>query len=243
MQQKFSPIVALAFLVTFGLAALLTVRFQAVKTADRFVIPPPEYIEYFHFGFNESMADSFWLRWVQDVDLCMTYGGKAKAAAPIPEDQRDPLLYTPRYKMCDNSWGFKMLDTITKLAPRFMMPYIAGATTLSVLIEDYEGASVIFDRGLKVYPEDWTLSYRAAYHFTYDRGDVAKAAILLERAASLGGPIWLKSLASRMYTRAGQVELGLSVLENYRQLVEGNKVAEKEVDQRIQELRRKLKEP
>lgn len=244
MEKRFSPALFLGFLFCFALTVPLTRLWQQSDLKkDRFLIPPPEYIEYFHFGFNESMADSFWLRWVQDVDLCVVYNGEAEKLQPLPQETQDRLTYVPRYKKCDNSWAFKMLDTVSKLAPRFMMVYVGGATTLSVLIEDYEGASVIFDRGVKTYPNDWTLNYRAAYHFLYDRGDTARAAELLVNAADHGGPVWLKSLASRLYSRAGRAELGLSVLESYRQLVQDNPQALKEVDQRIERLRSDLKGP
>lgn len=243
MERKFSPALTIAFCILLALSAALSSQSLRPSNKERFLIPPPEYIEYFHFGFNESMADSFWLRWIQDLEVCMTYTHKPTMLDQPTIDQDEARFHTPRYKNCDNSWAFKMLDTVTKLAPRYLMAYIGGAVSLSVLVEDYEGASVIFDRGTTVYPKDWTLLYRAAYHFLYDRKDFAKAARLLEQSAANGAPIWVKSLASRLYTKSGQVELGLNVLQSYRAQVEGNKIAEQDVDKRIAELKKQLKEP
>ncbi len=187
----------------------------ANHATERFLYPPPELIEHFGFGFHESLADSFWLRWIQDSDTCQTY---LKPVEFFDTDKKAPLdtWVSPRHKNCDNSWAFKMLDAVTKLAPKFKMPYQAGAISLSVLTEDYEGASVIFDRGLAAYPNDWNIAYQAAYHEMFDKKNFARASELLVRAHSLGGPAWLPLLAARLVSKEGQIELGIRILENYR---------------------------
>lgn len=205
---------------------------------DKFLAPPPEHLEMFHFGFRESMADSFWLRWIQDNDVCQAYLPQ-KNKIEKKEEDTNPLTSNPRHKICDQSWGFKMLDMASKLAPKFIMIYWAGAPTLSILVEDYEGSTVLYDRGLKEYPNDWKLLYRAAYHYQFDKKDLPKAAELLNRAGDNGAPVWVKSLASRLYTAAGQLELGLSTLEAYRKTLDDEE-AIKKVDERIAELRRQL---
>lgn len=208
---------------------------------EAFLAPPPEYIEYMHFGFSSSLADSFWLRWIQDGDRCQFYFGKVQeleATPDIKSAMAKDITFNPRHKMCDNSWGFKMLDAVTKLDSRFKMPYLAGTMSLSVLVEDYEGATALFERGLTVYPDDWSLNYRAAYHFLFDKKDVARAAQLLTHSAEVGGPDWLRSLAARLYTQAGQIELGLAALLNYRKAFENssNPKGLAELDKRIADL-------
>jgi tetratricopeptide (TPR) repeat protein len=216
-----------------------------IKTANegKFLAPPPEHIEKFEFGFRESIADSLWLRWIQDSDSCQTYLSPMKIIEN-PEagyEESDKLVRNIRYKNCDHSWGFKMLDAVSKLAPRFKMVYWAGPITLSVVVEDYEGASVIFNRGLEVYPNDWILLYRAAYHFLYDRQDLTRAAELMQRAGENGAPIWVQSLAARLYTKAGQIELGIQSLENYLKGIEKPEARES-VEKRLAELRKQLAE-
>ncbi len=238
MEKKIS----VPFILTLLAFAALTVVLHP-KTAptaeNKFLAPPPEHIEHFHFGFRESMADSLWLRWIQDNDSCQTYLAPARPLLVVQEDKDDVLITNPRHKICDQSWGFKMLDAVTRLAPKFLMPYIAGAITLSVVVEDYQGASIIFERGLNEYPKDWSLLYRAAYHFLYDRKDYPKAASLLERSAANGAPQWVHSLAARIYSRAGQLELGLESLLIYRKTLD-NPVAIKQVEARIAELQKQL---
>ncbi len=209
-----------------------------VTETRRYLNPPPEYIEQFHFGFRESVADSLWLRWIQDSDACQAYLG-APAAQPIP--QAIDGIATPRNKFCDNSWGFKMLDAVTKLAPRFKVPYLLGAVMLSVLVEDYEGAKIIFDRGIENYPTDWSLLYRASYHYLFDRHDLVHAAELLERAKQAGAPYWLSLLAARLYSKAGQAKMGIPILENLRKSLT-NEEAIRDIDRRIQALKDRLNE-
>jgi hypothetical protein len=133
-----------------------------------------------------------------------------------------------------------MLDAVTKLDPLFKMPYLAGAIALSVMTEDYKGASVIFDRGLEVYPKDWNLAYRASYHYLFDLHDTERAAKLLIQAADNGGPYWTRLLAVRLYSKQGQLTLGLSILESYRKTLKDEKQI-KDIDRRIAALKREMR--
>ena len=211
------------------------------ESSAKYLNPPPELIEHFHFGFRHSMADSFWLRWIQDSDSCQTY------LKPVEflkvEGDPNKMALAPRHKVCDTSWSFKMLDTVTKLDPKFWMPYLAGASTLAILVEDYEGATKIYERGLQYYPNDWQFLYRAAFHYQFNLGDKERAAGLLIRAEKNGGPNWLQLSASRLLTEVGQMEFALSNLEEYRKGVEdhANKVGLDSLDERIRVLKEKIK--
>ncbi len=239
-RRKFDWICSLLVLGLFFSLTLILGNLEPAINEKKtlYLAPPPEQIEYFTFGFSESVADSLWIRWIQDNDVCQQYAG-AKSLNPLPPNTGE--FANPRHKVCDNSWSFKMLDAVTRVSPKFKMPYEAGAITLSVLTEDYEGAKLIFDRGVKVYPTDWTLLYRAAYHYLYDRNDLPRAAELLTQAAEHGAPDWLKLLASRLYSKAGQIELGLANLITYREGIKDNPEALKRVDERIADLQQKLR--
>ncbi|MGE3681870.1 MAG: tetratricopeptide repeat protein [Bdellovibrionales bacterium] len=211
---------------------------KAITKADSYLNPPPEMIEHFTFGFDESVADSFWLRWIQDSDTCQTYKGASHSESRVtPPISKGDVFYNPRHRVCDNSWAFKMLDAVTKTAPKFEMPYMAGAMALSVLVEDYAGASVIFNRGVEQHPENWMILYRAAYHFLFDTQDLPRAAELLNRAAEHGAPYWVRFLSARVYSRAGQLELALSNLEAYRKTLDDPKAIEG-VDMKIASIKR-----
>jgi hypothetical protein len=238
MQRKNSLSLIFFALVAFSLTVWLGKgQDSAGSNSQRFLSPPPEYIEYFTFGFRESMADGFWLRWIQDNDVCQTYLG-AQPAQPIQGGVG--AFPNPRHKFCDNSWSFKMLDAVTRLAPRFKAPYEVGAIILSVMTEDYEGSKVIFDRGVENYPNDWVILYRAAYHFLFDRQDLPRAAELLTRAERNGGPFWLSLLAARILSKTGQFELGMATLNNLKATIQDNPEQVAEVDKRIAELKRQM---
>lgn len=222
-------------------------------------LAPPELIHHFSFGYHESMADSFWIRWAQDVDLCVKQK-KSRDSFNI-ENQIDDSLFSannqviskeletvnnsiaqmPKKDVCDEGWSFLILEAVTNLAPKFKVPYKLGAPTLSVLLEDHMGAKKIFDKGIVKYPDDWSLLYRAAYHYLFELRDLERAADLLKRAADKGAPDWVHSLAARIYTGTGQLELGISTLENYLKMIkhEGRR---KDIKERLSRLRELLKQ-
>lgn len=178
----------------FSLAVLVfTLRWQpaAAPRASLF-LAPPEQIEHLVFGFQESAADALWIRAIQDFDFC------EKQVAD---------------KVCvNNTWVYKMLDAITNLSPHFRAAYLSGSLALTILVNDQPGASQLFEKGVAVYPNDWRLLYYAGYHFLYETPDYKKAAAYLERSAQNGGPLWLNSLAGRLYVQSGNRELAEELL-------------------------------
>ncbi|KHD89304.1 MAG: hypothetical protein OM95_04020 [Bdellovibrio sp. ArHS] len=163
---------------------------------ERALIAPPPQLQHFTFGYSESMADLFWIRAVQDFDYC-----DQKIAENVCRN---------------NSWLFKMLDTITNLAPKFRTPYAAGALALTVIITDVDGATKIFEKGVKEFPHDWKISYRAAYHYLYEVKNPQRAAELLIQAGKNGAPPWVFTLAGRLYSDAGNTELAEALLQEMK---------------------------
>lgn len=222
-------------------------------------LAPPEMIHHFSFGYKESMADSFWIRWAQDVDLCVknkktreSFNKENNIQQDLINSKNDIIssevkslntsfAQMPKKDVCDEGWSFLLLDAVTNLAPKFKVPYKLGAPTLSVLLEDHMGAKKIFDKGISQYPDDWSLLYRAAYHYLFELRDLERAADLLKQAADKGAPDWVHSLAARIYTGTGQLELGISTLENYLKMIkhEGRR---KDIEERISRLKKLLKE-
>jgi tetratricopeptide (TPR) repeat protein len=164
---------------------------------------PVKHMEHFALGYNDTLADSLWLRLIQNMDSC---------SSVTTSQPGDPLLIPGAAATCSRGWNYQMLDAITDLAPRFQIVYRIGATILSVISSDVEGAKLIFDKGLKVFPNDWGLAYRAAYHYLYDIKDNSKAAELLMQAHRNGGPPWLPLLAGRLYSQQGSTEVAIEIL-------------------------------
>lgn len=179
--------------LAIALVATSQLRLPKTYTIERQLIPPPPHIERFAFGYQEIIADILWIRALQDFDYC---------DSRIAEN------------VCrNNSWLFQMLDSVTNLSPNFRIPYAAGALALTVIISDIDGATKIFDKGIKAFPNDWPMLYRAAYHYLYEVNDKKRAAELLIEAGKRGAPPWVFSLASRLYSESGKVDLAKILLQ------------------------------
>lgn len=193
------------------IAVTQTSKVATQKPAPTF-IAPPEQLERFVFGYQEVVANFLWIRAIQDFDYCDTKLAK---------------------HLCQgNSWLYKMLNTVTDLSPHFRMPYASGALALTVIISDYDGATKLFEKGVKAFPKDWPILYRAAYHYLYEVKDTQRAAELLIAAADNGAPPWLYTLAGRLYSDAGHLELAESLLAQMK--------ASGQEDQFVQRLQDKI---
>ncbi|MFM6926923.1 MAG: hypothetical protein ACKOX6_00575, partial [Bdellovibrio sp.] len=111
---------------------------------------------------------------------------------------------------------YKMLDSITNLSPHFRMPYATGGLALSVIISDIEGATKIFDKGAQAFSHDWPILYRAAYHYLYEVNDKKRAAELLIQAGKNGAPQWVFTLAGRLYSDSGNLDLAKALLQEMK---------------------------
>lgn len=165
------------------------------------------------FGYEDIVADVMWIQTIQDFDYCE--GPRKEKAANRGVTFEQALANKNISSRCNQGWVYQMLSVITDLAPRFKKPYTAGAVSLSVGVDDREGARLLFEKALKQFPTDWSLAYAAAYHYLFEIQDAARAADLLLQANRYGGPTWLPVLASRLYSASGRQALGRSVIEEY----------------------------
>lgn len=186
-------IVGFVFLVLWCFSNLQ--RSTEFKRENHFMAPPKE-IVHFTFGYNEPMADIFWIRSIQDFDYCEQKIDKVNCRG--------------------NSWLYKILDVVTDLSPQFRTAHSMGPVALSIIISDIPGASKIFDKAAARFPKDWTILGRAAYHAMYEEDDRSKAARLLKQAAENGGPFWYYALAGRMFAEGGEMELGEALLKDLK---------------------------
>jgi len=108
-------------------------------------------------------------------------------------------------------WGYYMVDAVTRLQPRFRLAYVLGANTIS-LLHDTEGARLLFERGLQIYPNDWVIAYRAGYHYLYEVKDCKRAAEIFDVAVKNGAPMWVDGLVSRLYSAEGQFDIAKQVV-------------------------------
>lgn len=187
---------------------------QEILEKPRELVAPPAGLVHFHFGFRHAFADSLWVRSLQDFDYC--------------EHEKARHLCQGR------GWLFQTLDLVTDLDPKFRMAYSAGGMALTIIVNDMEGASRLFDKGVRQFPKDWVLLYKAAYQALQEEKNPEKAAALMERAAQNGAPDWVYVLSGRLYTNAGRQELAVRVLQEMQSLALGEKFQER-LRQKLQE--------
>lgn len=114
-----------------------------------------------------------------------------------------------------NSWMFLRLKLITTLDPYFYVAYLYGGVYLSIVKDDLVGASYIYEKGMKIYPDDFYLHFNAAFHFYYEVGDFPKAIDALEVATqSPQAPAHLLPLLSRLKASEGSLKDSFEIIKN-----------------------------
>ncbi len=172
---------------------------------------PPNYenIERFSFGYQDNIADSLWLRLVQDYHYC----GQQNLKKQGIEKGVDQSIFGPdRVMNCNKGWVYHMLKSILQLSPHFLGPARTGGIMLSVAVDDVHGATEVYDLAIKGFPHNWNILYSAAYHNLFETKDKDMAADLLVRAGRLGAPWWVFSLASEIYTEGGSIRVAYRTL-------------------------------
>jgi tetratricopeptide (TPR) repeat protein len=109
------------------------------------------------------------------------------------------------YKKRDlNSWMYHRFNRILELDPQFLEGYQYGAQYLSIIKDDLVGASDLYERGLKIYPDDYFLNYQAAIHYFNELNDNQKAIPLLERVQDhQRAPAFIKGLIETLRHKSG----------------------------------------
>jgi hypothetical protein len=184
-----------SFLILVAASTLLLFNFnydgRSSKKAPSVHLSPINY-QYLHFGYKALLADALWLRILPDIDTYILRSSEKK-----------------------HTWQYEMIDIITTLAPKFRAPYRSGGDVLSVVLDDREGATKIFEKGILQFPTYWPLLYSAAYHHMEEEKNPKRAAELLLAAHQNGGPEWFVSLAGKLYSEAGQKELAIRSLIDF----------------------------
>lgn len=190
---------SLRLILVSALSFALAFQFSkpnALKRSD--YIAPPEIIKNLTVGLNVQMSDSFWLRALQDFEFCDT---------PINE------------KECSGkSWLFQIINVSVILDKNFFEAFYYGALALTIIISDYQGASVIFDKAVAQHPKTWKLLYAAGYHALVEEKDKLKAAKLYYEAAQSGAPDWVRMMAGKLAVDGGDDNYATQVLQGMIQI-------------------------
>lgn len=188
-----------------------------IPQANKKYLKPPVALKNFTFGYNDFIASVLWIRLLQNFDYCEAgkYSGEDYVAPTETAKDKIEGIVVRNIKpsKCHKGWVYSMLDVISDIQPHFQLVYDTGAMFLSVIVDDREGARLIFEKGLKQYPNDWQLNYHAGYHYLWEMQEPKRAAELFHQAGIHGAPQWAIALSAALYTRSGQAKIAKTILE------------------------------
>ena len=143
----------------------------------------------FNLGLKRLMAASLWISTILESDI-------------------------EHYKGKDlNSWMFLRFNSISILDPQFYENYVFGGTYLSIVKDDIVGASIIYKKGLELFPYDFELLKSAGFHFYFEANDKEQAFPIYQKLKKLrpDNPYFTATL-SRMIAAEGNLEDALEIL-------------------------------
>ncbi len=174
---------------------VLLTFFNKPKTHNDLVkIAPLTAIKHFSVGFQSLIASSLWMTFLQNSDYCEKK--------------------TNQIECVGQSWLFQNLNLATELDPNLDSEmYRMGALALTIIISDYAGASIIFDKAVLKYPKECVLLYSDGYQAIFEEKNKVKAAELYFRAAQHGAPEWVHVMAGRLAAESGEFDYAERILQ------------------------------
>lgn len=178
-----------------------------ISKQDQKVTLNKDIVDILSFGNRRFVSSIYWIETLMDSDL-------------------------KHYKGSDlGNWMFNRFDTITSLDPLFYEAYLFGGIYLSIVKDDENGAKVIYERGLKVFPNDLDLLYNAGFNDFFELDDTKSALMKFDKiSASPDGVLkypFIVSLAKKIKVDEGVSleEIYPMFLEDYKR-IKGNSFAE-----------------
>lgn len=209
-RRKKNGVLTLTLLLCAAVYVFLNLNYELKESPSKlYALPGPE-LKNFTFGYDEIIADTTWLQALQNFTTC--------------EQDRGGSSYSPtgarmgldRIPACSHSRLFYLLNLVLELAPRFKFVAEVGPTVLSVVVDDIDGASELFLKAIRLYPNNWIILSRAGSHFALEVEDRSLAAQLFIRAVENSAPTWMALYASKLWEKDGQKELGKRILMRFR---------------------------
>lgn len=143
-------------------------RLTDEKFASAILLPAPQAAKLLTLGFDQIIADCYWLAFVN-------YVGDAQARL------------SDHYQEADD-----YLDLITTLDPNFVQPYWFAAFIVGSELRNPERAQEIIDRGVTANPDNWYLPYIGGVNLYLFAHNEIEAARYYRRASRYpDAPKWL----------------------------------------------------
>jgi len=121
-----------------------------------------------------------------------------------------------QYKNRDlNSWMFLRFLTISSMDPLFLRNYQFGGQYLDIIKDDLKGSEIIYDKGLGLYPDDYTLNFGAGYLQAIELRNYDKAITNYETLIRMktASPLIYSLINKLKFSSTGDIELTFKLVE------------------------------
>lgn len=198
-RQFYLELIPIALIILF---LLLSNRINTFNTKPKIVISKqesalnlnPEIVDFFSMGYRRFITSIVWISTILESDH-------------------------EHYKKKDNnSWMFLRFNFISQLDEKFYENYAFGGPYLSIIKDDDVGAKIIYDKGLKIYPNDYDLILNAGFHYYFELNDLDKSVVLYSKLREFPQtPPHILSLTGRLISESGSLQDAYNlVLELYQ---------------------------
>ncbi len=183
-----TPLILLAGLAFYGSAIYLNTLTQrpaiVVSAQDSAVNINVSFLKLGSFGNKRLISDLIWTRTLLQSDL-------------------------EQYTKKDlNNWMLLRFRTISELDPLFYENYLYGGQFLFVVKDDLEGASFIFEKGLKIFPDDYNLNYNAGFMYYFEKQDFYNGLKKMEKIQfHPKAPNYFSSIVNKLKIETGSIDL------------------------------------
>ena len=175
-------------------------------------IPSGDFLEPFALGYNQIVADLFWI----------------KAISYFADELKRGGQYL---------WLYHILDLVTTLDPKFKWPYYFGALVLSLEANQVEESNRILKKALRHHPDAWQFPFYLGFNYWHHYDDPVTAASYIEIAARLpGAPRYLRTFPATLYSKAGHIETAIIFLQEMEKTAQEPKVKNR-IKKKIKELK------
>lgn len=160
-------------------------------------------IQIMSFGYARMFSSLLWVRFLQ--------------AAPTEKLAHDEV-----------SWIYLDLDTISMVDPDFYPIFSQGAPFLSVITEDKQGARLLLEKGVRLFPNIWQIHAYLGYHYYFELNEPELAyKQYLAVAQFPEAPPFYGVLASSLMAKNKGIDQSILFLETLKKQTEDERVKEK----------------
>jgi len=193
LKDSFTLLLSICLLIGAGFLNEALIKPELnIKKQESAININSDFVKFLNGGNSRLLADLLWIITLLESDL-------------------------EHYQQKDlNSWMYLRFKTIMSLDPLFLQNYQFGGKYLSIVKDDILGAKEIFDKGLKIYPDDYELLFNAAYLYGFElQNDKEAYKLYLKVAKFPQAPSYIKTLAYKLRFESNQnLEFALKFLED-----------------------------